>query len=365
MFSRAWLQLWGWSCNAPGGLPLERRRGYEVMSQIFLIASLGHIAYACVLVGLQMPWVIVLSLACVVANTVALMLHRRLQLRRAMTVKMTVTLLMLSLSIWWISPDAGFEYYFFLLLCEVLISDMGSRYKVGMSVAIGSVAVATLTLVPLTTPRIADSTALHQELQVINLVAVFLILGLIMWRLHVITERCEHRFRRDATHDYLTKVLNRRAILHEADMLWQQGRDFTLLLLDADHFKQVNDHHGHTAGDEVLRHLAYIVRGALREDDRLGRVGGEEFLIVFPDSHRDEVLSVASRIRRCLADQPCRMEALTFPVTFSMGMASAKEVTSLQDLIDMADRRLYRAKSAGRDQLVMSDLEIIGPVASL
>ncbi|NWO56079.1 hypothetical protein DEJ73_07410 [Chromohalobacter salexigens] len=363
MNSWAWLRLWQWSCDAPGGLPLERRRGYEVMSQIFLIASLGHMAYACVLIGLQMPWVTLLNLACVAANAVALMLHRRLQLRRAMTVKMTVTLVVLSLSIFGLGPDAGFEYYFFLLLCEMLISDMGARYKVAMSVSIGSVAVATLTLAPLATPWMAGGAALHQELQIINLVAVFLVLGLIMWRLHVITERCEHHFRRDATHDYLTTVLNRRAIFHEADMLWHQQRHFTLLLLDADHFKQINDEYGHTAGDEVLRHLANTLRGALREHDRLGRVGGEEFLIVLPESEREEVLAVAAHIRQCLADRPCQLDTLTLPVTFSMGLAASDEAASLPEVIDLADRRLYRAKSAGRDQLVMGELEPVETTA--
>ncbi|MCK0766387.1 diguanylate cyclase [Chromohalobacter beijerinckii] len=365
MTSRALQRLWDWSCSAPGALPLEQRRSYEVIAQTFVLASLGHLLFACVLIGLQTSLLIVLNLACVATNTAALMLHRRLQLHWAMTVKLTATLLLITSSVWLIGPDAGFEYYFFLLLCEMLISDMAARYKIVMSATVGSVALATLLMAPHSTPWMLEAKEFREDIRLTNLVMVFLILSLILWRLHVITERCEHHFRRDATHDYLTTVLNRRAIFHEASMLWQQGRDFTLLLLDADHFKQVNDTHGHTAGDEVLRHLAYILRAALREDDRLGRVGGEEFLMIFPDSTRDEVLSVASRIRRCLVEQPCRMEALTLPVTFSMGMATAQEATSLQALIDMADRRLYRAKSAGRDQLVMSDLEIIGPAAVL
>ncbi|SOC56758.1 diguanylate cyclase (GGDEF) domain-containing protein [Chromohalobacter canadensis] len=363
MTSRALQRLWDWSCSAPGALPLEHRRSYEVVAQTFVFASLGHLLFACVLIGFQLPLLIVLNLACVATNAAALMLHRRLQLHWAMTVKLTATLLLITLSVWLIGPDAGFEYYFFLLLCEMLISDMAARYKIAMSATVGSVALVTLLMAPHSAPWMLEAEALREDVRLTNLVMAFLILGLILWRLHVITERCEHHFRRDATHDYLTTVLNRRAILHEADMLWHQQRQFTLLLLDADHFKQVNDAHGHTAGDEVLRHLAHIVRGTLREGDRLGRVGGEEFLIVFPDSTREEVLSVASRIRRCLADQPCRMEALTLSVTFSMGMATAQEVASLQALIDMADRRLYRAKSAGRDQLVMSDLEIIGSAA--
>ncbi|MCI0509170.1 diguanylate cyclase (GGDEF)-like protein [Chromohalobacter marismortui] len=331
------------------------------MAQIFWIASLGHVVFAGILVAMQIPAMIVLSVVCILANLVALVLHRRLQLKQAMTVKMAVTLLMLSIGIWWVGPDAGFEYYFFLLLCEILISDLSVRYKVGMSVAIGSVALMAIMLPSYGIPWVTRDASVSRALQVINLMMVFLVLGGIMWRLHAITERCEHHFRRDATHDYLTKVPNRRAIFHEADMLWHQQRHFTLLLLDADHFKQVNDTYGHTVGDEVLRHLAYIVRGALREEDRLGRVGGEEFLIVFPDSTRDEALTVASRIRRCLEEQPCCLETLTLPVTFSMGLAASDEVASVQELIALADRRLYRAKSAGRDQLVMSDLEIVGP----
>lgn len=363
MNSWAWRQVWEWSCDAPPGLPLERRRGYEVMAQTFWIASLGHVVFAGILVMMQIPAMTVLNAVCIAANLIALVMHRRLQLKRAMAVKMAVTVVMLSLSIAWMGQDAGFEYYFFLLLCEILISDLSARYKAGMSVTVGSVALMAVVLTPYGVPWEMRDASVPRMLQATNLVMVFLVLGVIMWRLHVITERCEHHFRRDATHDYLTTVLNRRAIFHEVDMLWHQQRHFTLLLLDADHFKQVNDDHGHTAGDEVLRHLASTLRGALREHDRLGRVGGEEFLIVLPASEREAVLAMAARIRQRLAERPCRLGALTLPVTFSMGLAVSDEVSTVQELIDLADRRLYRAKSAGRDQLVVGELESVETTA--
>ncbi|WP_257125193.1 hypothetical protein [Chromohalobacter japonicus] len=190
-------RLWGWSCSAPEVLPLEHRRSYEVVAQTFVLASLGHLLFACVLVGLQIPLLIVLNLACVATNTAALMLHRRLQLTWAMTVKLTATLLLITMSVWLIGPDAGFEYYFFLLLCEMLISDMAARYKIVMSTTIGSVALATLLMAPHSTPWMLETVEFREDIRLTNLVMVFLILGLILWRLHAITERCEHHFRRD------------------------------------------------------------------------------------------------------------------------------------------------------------------------
>ncbi|MHB0776209.1 GGDEF domain-containing protein [Halomonas sp. WWR20] len=185
-----------------------------------------------------------------------------------------------------------------------------------------------------------------------NLGSVFLLFSFIVVQLYVITARTEKRYRVDASHDSLTGVLNRRAVFELAGEHCQRGAGFALLLLDADHFKAVNDNHGHSAGDEVLRHLAMILKKTLREGDLLGRVGGEEFLVILPGTGREEALMVASRLRQGLAQQPCRLQKLTLPVTLSMGLALSREATQLSEMIDLADRRLYAAKSSGRDQLV-------------
>ncbi|MEE2731136.1 MAG: GGDEF domain-containing protein, partial [Pseudomonadota bacterium] len=162
----------------------------------------------------------------------------------------------------------------------------------------------------------------------------------------------EYRYRRDAMHDSLTRVLNRRAIFERASFYWRAQRDFVVVLVDADHFKDINDNHGHTAGDAVLQHLARLLRQSLRDEDSVGRVGGEEFLLLLPDTSKPDAIGAAMRIRKRLAQYPCRFDAIKLPVTLSMGIATSNEESQLQDLIELADRRLYAAKDTGRDRMV-------------
>lgn len=102
----------------------------------------------------------------------------------------------------------------------------------------------------------------------------------------------------------------------------------------------------------MLRHLARLLRQSLRDEDSVGRVGGEEFLLLLPDTSKHDAIAAAMRIRKRLALQPCRFDGIELPVTLSMGIATSDEGLHLRDLIELADRRLYAAKDAGRDRMV-------------
>ncbi|MBW4051180.1 MAG: GGDEF domain-containing protein [Proteobacteria bacterium] len=175
------------------------------------------------------------------------------------------------------------------------------------------------------------------------------------------------RHRRDllrlATEDHLTGMPNRGRTLELAAAALQaaaeQRRPLTVAVMDLDHFKAINDRCGHATGDHVLREFARVSRGSLRATDILGRLGGEEFLLVLPDTTLDAALASVERLRvLALAIQvPCADEEMRMRVTFSAGLATtAHGARSLDEIIARADAALYEAKNEGRD-LVRIDRE--------
>ncbi len=153
-----------------------------------------------------------------------------------------------------------------------------------------------------------------------------------------------------ANTDPLTGVYNRRAILERLNALVDDARRGAVLMLDIDRFKDINDRLGHAAGDGVLRRVADEIRAALRLEDALGRIGGEEFLVVMPDAPLDIAVSIGERIRAGVArsdggdGRP--------PVTISIGVATVRGHDRPAELLARADRALYEAKRLGRNRLV-------------
>ena len=127
-------------------------------------------------------------------------------------------------------------------------------------------------------------------------------------------------------------------------------RPLTIVFLDIDHFKQVNDTHGHAAGDAVLRTLGGLLRAGLRDQlDWAGRYGGEEFLIVLPETGIDAALLFAERLRQKIERTPIEHAGNTFFVSSSFGVAQLGEDEDAADLLARADALLYRAKERGRN----------------
>ncbi|ODR98684.1 diguanylate cyclase response regulator [Methyloceanibacter methanicus] len=159
--------------------------------------------------------------------------------------------------------------------------------------------------------------------------------------------------------DPLTALHNRRYLSNHLDTLFQEsadrGRALSVLLIDVDHFKAINDTHGHDAGDDVLRELALRLRRNIRGIDLACRLGGEEFVVVMPDTSLDSAYLVGERLRQCIAAAPFIVGAHDRPisVTASMGVAALEYETDTPDLImKRADQALYCAKRDGRNRVV-------------
>jgi len=162
----------------------------------------------------------------------------------------------------------------------------------------------------------------------------------------------EHDLEAMAYYDELTGVANRRFAVRQLHALLSRarrhGQDLSVVLLDADRFKALNDRHGHGAGDEVLRGLAQRLRGRVREEDVVARFGGEEFLVILPDTGAEGAATAAEDLRAAVAAEPFPIGRIALRLTVSVGWATWSG-EDLERLIARADRGLYAAKEAGRD----------------
>ena len=179
-----------------------------------------------------------------------------------------------------------------------------------------------------------------------------------------------HRLAELALRDELTGLPNRRAVLAFAREQFNLARrldlPISLALVDLDHFKAVNDRHGHAAGDRVLQAFASAATHVVRGQDRIGRWGGEEWLLVMPGTRAIELPAIFARLRQAMAEQ--RVPGLPHPhgVTFSMGTAERHAgIETLDALVAEADGHLYRAKARGRDTLCGHSLSLVHSAAEI
>jgi diguanylate cyclase len=247
-----------------------------------------------------------------------------------------------------------------------------SLFRKGVLAHLAGAAVALLLLGPKFQPESNFTTVL---LCVPFLLSYPLVLGVVMYRLSIELSRRKDELKLEkrradeanltktrvlaelAARDELTGLFNRR---HMSELLAQQraicqrsGEGFAVALVDLDHFKRINDNHGHAAGDSVLRAFAEQARAAMRGTDTVGRWGGEEFLVIYPRSTAQEAAQGATRLLEQVATAVVTTpggEPLTF--TVSIGLTEHLPPETVEALIERADRAMYQAKTQGRNRVV-------------
>lgn len=163
-----------------------------------------------------------------------------------------------------------------------------------------------------------------------------------------------------AFRDPLTRLYNRRYISTIVENALNQYRryaePFSLVMIDADHFKRINDQHGHCAGDVALKAIAEACNRSVRDSDVVGRFGGEEIIILLPHTTATEAATVAERIRRAVLHDNCDWQGQKLDLSVSLGVAEVGPLNDTFDkLVETADQALYAAKSSGRNRTVVAD----------
>ncbi|MFC3282386.1 biofilm regulation diguanylate cyclase SiaD [Litchfieldella rifensis] len=161
--------------------------------------------------------------------------------------------------------------------------------------------------------------------------------------------------KQDSTHDPLTGLPNRRLfgerLKQEAKCAKRHPQSYTLAMLDIDHFKRINDRHGHDVGDQVLVAIAHVMRQELRDYDLCARWGGEEFLLLLADTQLEEAHAIVDRLRQRLSEIPITVGDMTLSITASAGLSEHRNGENpLEETLHRADQALLRAKRSGRDR---------------
>jgi diguanylate cyclase (GGDEF)-like protein len=182
----------------------------------------------------------------------------------------------------------------------------------------------------------------------------------------VIHDHLARKLRQQANFDSLTGIFNRRTLLRHAGRVLtrtqRRKEPLALLMIDADHFKQINDQFGHQAGDTVLRQIAALIVEAVRPGDTVGRYGGEEFCVVLARATWVEATQVAERIREKVLTTPILHAGESLRLTLSIGVADCMPGRdTVEDLIHDADQALFRAKGGGRNRVEMAGPPVAHP----
>ena len=178
----------------------------------------------------------------------------------------------------------------------------------------------------------------------------------VMWSVRNVskTHQLEKELIKLSETDELTGVLNRRAFLvsldHDYQIQMAKGGHLTCLMIDIDHFKDINDMVGHLSGDQVITHVASICNHVIRTSDYIGRLGGEEFGIILNHTNAIQAYDIAERIRQSVNSTPCKVDGHEIYSTVSIGIAGLHtEISSVKALLIEADKAMYYSKRTGRD----------------
>ena len=328
---------------------------WAVARRLVLLALVAHVAFLVLFVTIGIWSLSILNAAGVLLYAIAYQLLRWRINRIALTLvwlELSVHAAAASLYVGW---NSGFHHYLLLLVPLVMVS--GGRWRLYLLAGLWLFYFGLYWLCQQIDPLDLRGFAFQTWLQAFNTVILFGITSHVIGHYYLHLRNSERRLVDLATRDALTGLFNRRHVLDTAALgvAWARdaGLPTALVLADIDHFKQVNDNHGHAAGDRVLAHIGARLAELTHAQDIVGRWGGEEFLIVLPGTGASAACDTAERVRRVCGTDVVRIGASSLSVTLSFGVAEMRAHEDLAETLARADVALYRSKTDGRDRVTL------------
>ena len=338
----------------------------DVYARLLLLASVlaafSHLGFIALFHAVGVAPLAVLNFASVLTHLLAVALIVRGRTLAAALVLAGEVMVHGAVATMWIGWAAGFHFYILLILPVVVVSGYFRPWaKTTLACLSGLFYIGLDALYRHATPPHVVPRVVLDALHYLNLAAMLAILSVLALGYHRLVTRAESRLRELACTDPLTQLRNRRFTMevaqHEAAVFERGGRPLAILLGDIDHFKRINDRHGHAAGDAVLCAVAQVLREGVREVDHVARWGGEEFLVLLPATDVAEALRVAERLRAAVQALPESLwpgGAAQADVTLTIGVATLRRSETVEQALVRADRALYDGKQAGRNRVLLA-----------
>jgi diguanylate cyclase (GGDEF)-like protein len=340
---------------------IDRYQHYARFSMLLAIGVHAVFAIAGLLIG-ALP-LTALQLVSILVYGVSLLIHKR-RVVWLLTLLAYVDLLGHStLAGWMVGREAGFQYYSWILL-PLLFTNVNRSLRSKFVIA-GILTVSFMSIdwwLGHLEPLLAIESEALASLRYFNIGCFLLALGVASYAHSATIREAEERLRSAAGTDDLTGLMNRRRmserLVEEVARVRRSGAALSVLLLDIDRFKSINDEHGHAQGDRVIEKVADVLRAGVRQVDMVSRWGGEEFLILLPDTDVQAAAELAERIRRQVTARVRRHEISETRVTVTSGIAMLRPRESIEAAIHRADLALYEGKRSGRDRVVVAEGDV-------
>lgn len=330
-----------------------------MLSSACLLAGVTHLAFGVLFHQAGVTPMVWVNVGSVLLYVLAAVLLRRDRIALAMFMMIAEVVAHAVAAVMAVGWESGFHYYL-LIVIPVFLANQVNRwpFKIGFGTVIACAYLLLDGYWRKATPHYDMAADTLAHLHRFNLATTIAILsGLTVLYVHLITQ-AEERLHELATTDSLTGLMNRRSMLsalaREQATRQRKPHDTAMLIVDIDHFKQLNDTFGHTMGDWALKAVAEVLRKGVREMDLVARWGGEEFLVVLPFADRETAWTVAERLRQGIADLRFPSKDHALRVTATVGLTCVAPAEAIDAAIQRADAALYKGKNDGRNRIVAS-----------
>lgn len=328
-----------------------------MLRRIAILAGCVDITYLFVFLMLDMPamaWPNLLSLSMYAAAYFLLGQRRNLPAVLLMWTEVLVHSVACTILLGW----KGGSHYFLLVFLPAVALSRSAKHATAALVFLLMVYLGLDAVSQAVPPRYVLAEGEATALRWLSIAVVFVMFGYTgRYYVEHVTQ-AERRLRHMATTDHLSGLWNRRHFLQmakiEVERAGRYGESVTLILADIDHFKRVNDEHGHPAGDRVIQHISTLLASHLRNSDLVSRWGGEEFIILLPSTCLEGASQLCERLRGCIDKTPCLVGGQGLHVTMSFGVHPVDAAAGLESSIKQADVALYEAKGSGRNRVCVT-----------
>jgi diguanylate cyclase (GGDEF)-like protein len=344
----------------PEDIQAENYRMYVVVNYMSYLGISAHVLFIPLFIWLDVWPLVLFNMISIIAWVTGQRLNRQGQHYTAVLIICIEVILHAFLAVYFLGWDSGFHYYLVPMIMFIFFNHKQNAPTIIVEAILIFVFYIALYIY-------THSVSYHVEirtdvLMVLNFISIatnFTALGILGYYFRVASMTAEKKMEKLASTDQMTRLYNRRKMREvmetEKIRFSRSSAPFLLVLTDIDHFKKVNDSYGHDCGDYVLQQISKLMKKVLREQDTVCRWGGEEFLLMLPDTDYEGGMQAVEKLREAIASTQFSFAGNTFSVTMTFGVARFEENDHLDGCIKRADEALYRGKRAGRNQVVSAE----------